>query len=173
MGFPCASIRMPKLLGIIIVLKILRFINLIPSLFFKDPSSIDSPEQEIEPNGSSANEVPAEQQPSASLVPAPVIPSTTSKNLRVVEFGAFLGRLNQEQDGDSPCSICLNAIERSHEIRELSNCTHAFHRECLDSWVGEGHGTCPLCRAMLFTGLQSRDPSAIEGNYYLFGEEYL
>ncbi|XP_059277754.1 E3 ubiquitin-protein ligase RHA2B-like [Lycium ferocissimum] len=47
------------------------------------------------------------------------------------------------------CSICLESMELDDEVRELITCNHVFHRGCLDTWVDDGHVTCPLCRSML------------------------
>lgn len=163
MGFPCAGIRMPSAICIIIILKILHCINFISGMFSKEQSLIESPEQELVLERSSLYEAPTEQQPSASLVPLPVSPSAASMNLQVVEFGTFLERLNREKDDYNFCSICLSGIEKSHEVRELGNCTHAFHRECLDSWVGEGHWTCPLCRAkLLWPGRETMESRSMD-----------
>ncbi|KAL1551206.1 RING-type E3 ubiquitin transferase [Salvia divinorum] len=43
------------------------------------------------------------------------------------------------------CAVCLCGIEGGDEVREL-RCNHAFHKVCLDRWLGYGHVTCPLCR---------------------------
>ncbi|RVW65142.1 E3 ubiquitin-protein ligase RHA2A [Vitis vinifera] len=46
------------------------------------------------------------------------------------------------------CVVCLCKIEEGEEIREL-RCGHMFHRDCLDRWVRQRNGTCPLCRGCL------------------------
>ena len=46
------------------------------------------------------------------------------------------------------CVACLCKIEAGEEIREL-RCGHMFHRDCLDRWVRQRNGTCPLCRGCL------------------------
>ena len=47
------------------------------------------------------------------------------------------------------CAVCLCKIEEGEEIREL-RCSHMFHRECIDRWVGHrNNGTCPLCRGCI------------------------
>ncbi|KAJ4777190.1 RING zinc finger protein-like [Rhynchospora pubera] len=33
--------------------------------------------------------------------------------------------------------------------RKHGNCSHLFHKECIDNWVDLGKVTCPLCRALL------------------------
>ncbi|KAL4651220.1 hypothetical protein ACB092_01G143400 [Castanea dentata] len=77
----------------------------------------------------------------------------------VIEYNNFLERYGvmHDEDVDTECSVCLNCVERSHEIRELSNCYHVFHKECLDRWVDEGQVTCPLCRTMIFPAKVRKD----------------
>ncbi|CAL5055012.1 unnamed protein product [Urochloa decumbens] len=54
--------------------------------------------------------------------------------------------------GDGDCAVCLCGIGAGDEVRRLSNCRHAFHRGCLDSWMAHDQRTCPLCRAQLIPG---------------------
>lgn len=44
------------------------------------------------------------------------------------------------------CSICMADYEAGEEIRDLPQCSHRFHRECVDRWLAINY-TCPLCRA--------------------------
>ncbi|XP_010535779.1 PREDICTED: E3 ubiquitin-protein ligase ATL4 [Tarenaya hassleriana] len=92
------------------------------------------------------------------------------------------------------CAVCLGSLEDEDEVRELRNCCHVFHRECIDRWLdyeehddGSGddnhHRTCPLCRAPLLThdtasccaGFPAKnEPSwAVERLLYLFGDDLL
>lgn len=109
---------------------------------------------------------------------------TIVKKLPVVKFGN-VRNYNKEDDGE--CAICLNKIEDREEIRELWNCCHNFHRECLDAWVNKGHFTWPLCRENLlppliadhrhqqggelltFMDAEGNDPWRVERMLYLFG----
>ena len=43
------------------------------------------------------------------------------------------------------CTICQDAMEEGQTIRVLSDCTHRFHQECIDTWF-QSHVTCPTCR---------------------------
>ncbi|KAE9462662.1 hypothetical protein C3L33_05446, partial [Rhododendron williamsianum] len=43
------------------------------------------------------------------------------------------------------CYICLSAYEECDKIRVLP-CHHEFHMSCVDKWLKEIHGVCPLCR---------------------------
>eukprot|EP01018_Ginkgo_biloba_P021095 Gb_38787 [translate_table: standard] len=48
-------------------------------------------------------------------------------------------------DGEAEeCSICLFPMEENQLIRFLPQCTHSFHKDCIDCWLSQ-KGTCPLC----------------------------
>ncbi|KAH6811615.1 hypothetical protein C2S51_025377 [Perilla frutescens var. frutescens] len=124
--------------------------------------------------------------PSPSLVLLPdQLFSKSSINrdhLPVVQYSTRSPELNEEEDEDndeaaatdeySCCAVCLSRIEAWHNVRELANCSHAFHAECLDSWMDHGHATCPVCRAKLGSGHGGgKDPWRSERMVYLFGED--
>ncbi|KAL6984963.1 RING-type E3 ubiquitin transferase [Sarracenia purpurea var. burkii] len=46
------------------------------------------------------------------------------------------------------CAVCLCEFEPEDKLRLLPKCSHAFHMECIDTWL-LSHSTCPLCRAAL------------------------
>ncbi|TYH55138.1 hypothetical protein ES332_D09G217100v1 [Gossypium tomentosum] len=72
-------------------------------------------------------------------------------NLPVIVYGDFVKRFGDEvMKKDRVCSVCLEAMEKRDEMRELCKCSHVFHRECIDRWVKEGRLTCPLCRSALY-----------------------
>ncbi|KAF7149275.1 hypothetical protein RHSIM_Rhsim03G0262000 [Rhododendron simsii] len=48
------------------------------------------------------------------------------------------------------CAVCLCEFEPEDKLRLLPKCSHAFHMECIDTWL-LSHSTCPLCRATLLT----------------------
>ncbi|KAG8366672.1 hypothetical protein BUALT_Bualt17G0103900 [Buddleja alternifolia] len=49
---------------------------------------------------------------------------------------------------DSDCVVCLNRLGEGDLVRKLA-CRHAFHKDCLDGWLGQLNFNCPLCRARL------------------------
>ncbi|XWS46312.1 hypothetical protein CRYUN_Cryun14cG0054700 [Craigia yunnanensis] len=124
-----------------------------------------------------------EQRPSSSLVPVPFMMSHVVSNLiktklHVVEFSR--SKLQGIGEESVVCSICLACIKGNEEIRELGNCSHLYHRECIDGWVDQGHETCPLCRLKLLPcqaddedAKGEKDPWRLERIAYLFGEDYL
>ncbi|EXB78378.1 Uncharacterized RING finger protein [Morus notabilis] len=78
--------------------------------------------------------------------------SLIKKQLPMMSYGSFLQRETgkvSENDNDNICIVCLSGIEARHEVRVPFNCCHVFHRECLDAWIDQGRGTCPLCRSKL------------------------
>ncbi|CAM0880382.1 unnamed protein product [Alopecurus aequalis] len=48
--------------------------------------------------------------------------------------------------GGADCAVCLSELADGDKVRELPNCGHAFHVECVDAWL-RSRTTCPLCRA--------------------------
>lgn len=48
------------------------------------------------------------------------------------------------------CAVCLCEFSEHDKLRLLPLCTHAFHIDCIDTWL-LSNSTCPLCRGTLFT----------------------
>lgn len=46
------------------------------------------------------------------------------------------------------CAVCLNEFANEDKLRLLPKCKHAFHTECIDTWL-LSNSTCPLCRRSL------------------------
>ncbi|CAN6244806.1 unnamed protein product [Urochloa humidicola] len=44
------------------------------------------------------------------------------------------------------CTVCLGEFRDGELLRLLPKCAHAFHVQCIDTWL-RAHLTCPLCRA--------------------------
>ncbi|EAY87815.1 hypothetical protein OsI_09234 [Oryza sativa Indica Group] len=58
------------------------------------------------------------------------------------------------EDGKDPfdCAVCLCEFAADDQLRLLPKCSHAFHLECIDTWL-LSHSTCPLCRRSLLAEL--------------------
>ena len=50
-----------------------------------------------------------------------------------------------EEDNNEMCSICQENFQVGDETREIDNCNHEFHRNCIDEWF-RTRITCPVCR---------------------------
>ncbi|XP_012081952.1 RING-H2 finger protein ATL46 [Jatropha curcas] len=48
------------------------------------------------------------------------------------------------------CAVCLCEFSEKDKLRLLPTCSHAFHINCIDTWL-LSNSTCPLCRGTLFT----------------------
>ncbi|KAF8028071.1 hypothetical protein BT93_E0861 [Corymbia citriodora subsp. variegata] len=100
--------------------------------------------------------------PSPVQVSVRALTAMIKTRVPVVEYARFLERRGHgrgDGEGESKhggCAVCLSSIEERDEVRELSNCSHAFHRECLDRWVDCNRVTCPLCRSLLYPPKRDR-----------------
>ncbi|OMO97795.1 Zinc finger, RING-type [Corchorus olitorius] len=138
--------------------------------------------------GASTSEINDEHRSrsASSLVPVPVFFTVESvKNqLPVMQYGSFVKRKSGDfvaaDDDDPTCIVCMKGVEPSDEVRELGNCNHVFHRDCLDAWIDLGNVTCPLCKSKLSSAspqgnnnlrLAGNDPWRRERMIYLFGED--
>ncbi|EOY31301.1 RING/U-box superfamily protein isoform 1 [Theobroma cacao] len=65
-------------------------------------------------------------------------------------------KLDAAEGGDAveQCYICLAEYEEEDKIRALP-CQHEFHMSCVDKWLKEIHGVCPLCRGDVRQGVES------------------
>ncbi|KDP30182.1 hypothetical protein JCGZ_16964 [Jatropha curcas] len=59
-------------------------------------------------------------------------------------------------DDVEQCYICLAEYEEGDKIRVLP-CHHEYHMSCVDKWLKEIHGVCPLCRGDVRQG--TNEPS--------------
>ncbi|KAJ8774283.1 hypothetical protein K2173_009714 [Erythroxylum novogranatense] len=48
------------------------------------------------------------------------------------------------------CAVCLYEFSENDKFRLLPLCSHAFHIDCIDTWL-PSNSTCPLCRGAIFT----------------------
>ncbi|KAJ4833132.1 hypothetical protein Tsubulata_006240 [Turnera subulata] len=83
------------------------------------------------------------------------VDQTFIDTLPVFHYKAIIGLKNPFD-----CAVCLCEFETEDKLRLLPKCSHAFHMECIDTWL-LSHSTCPLCRASLvpdFSPNNSRSP---------------
>ncbi|CAH8392901.1 unnamed protein product [Eruca vesicaria subsp. sativa] len=130
---------------------------------------------------------------SSSSSTPPISSQTIKESLAVTTFRDAAFR-SPELISDT-CAVCLGDLEDGDEVRELRNCSHVFHRECIDRWLDyeccggddndgeeDNHRTCPLCRTPLLAANTTscgdwpvkNEPSwAVERLLYLFGDDLL
>uniref|UniRef100_A0A1J3GTT6 RING-type E3 ubiquitin transferase n=1 Tax=Noccaea caerulescens TaxID=107243 RepID=A0A1J3GTT6_NOCCA len=70
--------------------------------------------------------------------------------LPVFHYKSIIGLKNYPFD----CAVCLCEFETEDKLRLLPKCSHAFHMDCIDTWL-LSHSTCPLCRSSLLSDLSS------------------
>ncbi|CAH8352866.1 unnamed protein product [Eruca vesicaria subsp. sativa] len=74
--------------------------------------------------------------------------------LPVFHYKSIIGLKNYPFD----CAVCLSEFETEDKLRLLPKCSHAFHMDCIDTWL-LSHSTCPLCRSSLLSDLSPhQDP---------------
>lgn len=110
---------------------------------------------------------------------------TIKDNLALTSFEEMKCRIPDISD---TCAVCLGELKSSDLVRDLRNCCHVFHQDCLDKWVGhhsscdDNHRNCPLCRTPLLTHSQTlgyefptrNEPDwAVDRILYLFGDDLL
>ncbi|KAG8373882.1 hypothetical protein BUALT_Bualt11G0071500 [Buddleja alternifolia] len=86
-----------------------------------------------------------------------------------------LENIQNSQNDDVSCTVCLNRLGKKSQVWELTNCRHVFHKHCLDRWLSyDDRMTCPLCRTSLVSSPAAEPPSwAVERMLYLFGDDLL
>ncbi|KAK4777979.1 hypothetical protein SAY87_018166 [Trapa incisa] len=68
------------------------------------------------------------------------------------------------KDGAEQCNICFVEYEEGDKIRVLP-CHHEYHMKCVDKWLKEIHGVCPLCRGDVCQGFIETSASSSEVTY--------
>jgi len=49
---------------------------------------------------------------------------------------------------DFVCAICLEQFKEKEFYRPLE-CSHCFHKKCIDRWFKREHTDCPMCRTKI------------------------
>ncbi|KAK4186565.1 E3 ubiquitin-protein ligase SDIR1 [Podospora australis] len=132
-----------------------------PALELESQVSRSSPEPGIGTRLSAIPEEPktpamrrlSEAVPMSGAVPEE--PETTTTTTPIASQGVVLGATNGGGIGDKAvgriseehlgCSICTEDFTVGEDVRVLP-CDHKFHPPCIDPWLINVSGTCPLCR---------------------------
>ncbi|ERT00029.1 RING finger domain protein [Sporothrix schenckii 1099-18] len=74
-----------------------------------------------------------------------------------------VGKAAEGEYGDHlGCSICTEDFEVGEDVRVLP-CNHKYHPTCVDPWLINVSGTCPLCRLDLRPNDGETDASTVDG----------
>ncbi|KAF8044806.1 hypothetical protein N665_6663s0002 [Sinapis alba] len=57
-----------------------------------------------------------------------------------------VGANGGDVEAATECAVCLSMFEEQDTVRELPNCKHVFHVDCVDTWLTTC-STCPVCRS--------------------------
>ncbi len=68
---------------------------------------------------------------------APATEAATPQRENTIETGTAA------VDNGLACSVCVEDFEKGQDVRVLP-CKHRFHPECIDPWLLNVSGTCPL-----------------------------
>ncbi|XP_020574578.1 E3 ubiquitin-protein ligase ATL4-like [Phalaenopsis equestris] len=67
-------------------------------------------------------------------------------SLPIFTFASSFSAYQKPQSLD--CAVCLSNFRPHDELRFLPACRHAFHSQCVDTWL-RSTPSCPLCRASI------------------------
>jgi len=70
------------------------------------------------------------------------------KNIAPPSAVTSLPRILARDCQATECQVCLARLEPSIRVVSLP-CGHAFHPECIQKWLTQCKGTCPLCNSVL------------------------
>ncbi|KAG6715967.1 hypothetical protein I3842_04G024200 [Carya illinoinensis] len=138
----------PAVLFIIVVLAVLFFISgllhLLVRFLVKHPSSSASTQSNRYPEISSSDALQRQLQQLFHLHDSGLDQAFIDA-LPVFHYKEIVG-LKEQFD----CAVCLCEFSEKDKLRLLPMCSHAFHINCIDTWL-LSNSTCPLCRGTLFT----------------------
>ncbi|KAK3013254.1 hypothetical protein RJ639_008321 [Escallonia herrerae] len=139
-GFSLDNKVSPSILLIIIILAIIFFVSgllhLLVRYLLRPPSYRDPDEME------NVTALQGQLQQLFTLHDAGVDQSFID-TLPVFNYKSIIGVKNPFD-----CAVCLCEFEAEDKLRLLPKCSHAFHMDCIDTWL-LSHSTCPLCRGSL------------------------
>lgn len=137
----------PAVLFIIVILAVLFFISgllhLLVRFLIKHPSSSASSQSNQYPEVSSSDALQRQLQQLFHLHDSGLDQAFIDA-LPVFMYKEIVGA---KEPFD--CAVCLCEFSEKDQLRLLPTCSHAFHLNCIDTWL-LSNSTCPLCRGTLF-----------------------
>lgn len=83
---------------------------------------------------------------SAPSSPCDQDPKSVIDSLPIFLLSSSTAKLSSSTSLD--CAVCLSPFQLSDELRLLPACRHAFHSQCIDTWL-KSSLSCPLCRSQI------------------------
>ncbi|XP_043706868.1 RING-H2 finger protein ATL46-like [Telopea speciosissima] len=137
----------PAVLFIIVILAVIFFISgllhLLVRFLIKKPSSSSNPQSNRYPDLSGSDALQRQLQQLFHLHDSGLDQAFIDA-LPVFLYKEIMG-LKEPFD----CAVCLCEFSEQDKLRLLPICRHAFHINCIDTWL-LSNSTCPLCRGTLF-----------------------
>eukprot|EP00249_Psilotum_nudum_P036947 c9107_g1_i1 orf=649-2298(+) len=95
------------------------------------------------------------------------VDQTIIDSLPVFTYRSIIKGVEETND----CAVCLCEFQPDDKLRLLPACSHAFHLECIDTWLF-CHSSCPLCRRSIISdGIYTPLALGISGDSYRSGSE--
>ncbi|KAL3833176.1 hypothetical protein ACJIZ3_007912 [Penstemon smallii] len=136
----------PAVLFIIVILAVLFFISgllhLLVRFLTKNPSSSQSNNRNLE---ASSSDTLQRQLHHLFHLHDSGLDQAFIDALPLFTYKEIVGPKKEPFD----CAVCLCEFTESDQLRLLPTCSHAFHINCIDTWL-LSNSSCPLCRGTLF-----------------------
>ncbi|KQJ84301.1 E3 ubiquitin-protein ligase Os04g0590900 isoform X1 [Brachypodium distachyon] len=91
--------------------------------------------------GGGSGQGQSRSQESWNVSPSSGLDETLINKITVCKYRRGDGFVNT-----TDCSVCLGEFHDGESLRLLPKCSHAFHQQCIDTWL-KSHSNCPLCRS--------------------------
>ena len=125
----------------------------LPIVKFGDPEPPKPASRDIEladgassgPNITDADgtAIPAATESEATTSATPAVPDEKSGSASAQAESVHSGHAPVKKEGELGCSICTEDFTTGEDVRVLP-CNHKYHPACIDPWLLNVSGTCPL-----------------------------
>ena len=67
------------------------------------------------------------------------------RKTQIKNIGKYKKVIKDSELLEKTCPICLENFKEKEFYRTL-DCSHCFHKKCIDQWFRKDHSDCPMCR---------------------------
>jgi hypothetical protein len=68
-----------------------------------------------------------------------------SRQMEIKNIGKYKKVLKESELLELTCPICIENFKENEYFRKLE-CSHIYHKKCIDHWFRKDHSDCPMCR---------------------------